>query len=221
MCDGDGDGVLDAVDTCMGTPMGEPVNSAGCSDSQLTPKLNPMWPPYGLTWTPTGDPGRAGGLTWTYTGITHGELFHIYWVFCDDPATPCGVSLDGPIDMNEHWLFSADSSLPMGHLVFINQTHIALADGTAPTLTGRLTLNIVDENSMPIPFATCTSLGITPQDGQYAADVKGAGMTITMLIEVQDSVGNWTPYLDYYDAAQTPDMGGGTAISVGGSFYDK
>jgi hypothetical protein len=31
----------------------------------------------------------------------------------------------------------------------------------------------------------------------------------------------WTPYMDYYDAAQTPVAGGGASTSFGGSFYDK
>ena len=31
----------------------------------------------------------------------------------------------------------------------------------------------------------------------------------------------WTPYLDYYDAAPTPVVGGGVTTSFGGSFYAK
>ena len=53
--------------------------------------------PRSETWTSTGELGRVGGLTWTYTGIDRGDLFHIYWIVCDDPAEPCGLSLDGPI----------------------------------------------------------------------------------------------------------------------------
>ncbi|HEY4116982.1 MAG TPA: hypothetical protein VGM56_03970, partial [Byssovorax sp.] len=97
-CDEDGDGVTDGTDTCPATPSGEAVNHVGCSESQLQPTLDDTFPPYGLTWTPTGDVGRAGGLTWTYTGIDRADLFHIYWVPCDDPTATCGVSLDGPID---------------------------------------------------------------------------------------------------------------------------
>jgi hypothetical protein len=223
MCDGDGDGVLDGVDQCMGTPTGEPVNMLGCSASQLMPKLEDTFPPYGLTWTPTGDPGRAGGMTWTYTGIDRGDLFHIYWVLCDDPATPCGVSLDGPIDpLTEKWTFDgADSNLPGGTLVLTNTTHITLADGTSPAVTGRLTVTSVDANGAPIPFGDMATLGITPRDGQFGVEVPGIGYTITMLIEVQDSMGAWVPYLDYYDDASTPDPGSpGTSISIGGSFYD-
>lgn len=222
MCDMDNDGVLDGMDTCANTPMGEAVNGVGCGDSQVMPKLHPMFPPYGLTWTPTGDPGRAGGLTWTYTGIDKGDLFHVYWVFCDDPTTPCGVSLDGPIDpATEGWQFSADSNLPGGKLVFLNQTHIILADSSTPTLTGRLTVTIVDDASMPLPFATLTNLGIVGQAGKFAAEIPGAGYTVTMIIEIQDGMGNWVPYLDYYDAAATVDGGPPATISIGGSFYDE
>ena len=216
MCDQDGDGVVDGTDACPDTPAGEMVNKVGCSASQLTPKLEEMFPPYGLTWTPTGDPGRAGGLTWSYTGIDRGDLFHIYWVPCDDPTTPCGVSLDGPIDpATEKWQFSAaDSNLAGGKLVFLNATHIVLADMTTPALTGRLTLTIVDANQAPLPFATLATLGVTGQDGQYGAEIPGTGFTVNALIEVEDATAIWTPYLDYFDAASTPDPGPGTAVSI-------
>ena len=224
MCDQDNDGVVDGMYTCPGTPPGEPVNGVGCSEGQVQPKLQPSWPPYGLEWTPTGDPGRPGGLTWTYTGIDKGELFHIYWVICDDPATPCGLSLDGPIDLTgEHWSFNAvDSDLPNGKVVFSNLTNIALADGSTPPVAGRLTVTGVGADSMPMPFGDLNSLGIVGREGEYATEIKGVGFTITMLIEVQDAAAVWTPYLDYYDAAATPEMGMGLAqVSIGGSFYDE
>src|SRR5262245_23698299 len=66
-CDHDHDGVEDGMDKCPATPTGQPVNHDGCADSQLTPTLEPTFPPYELVWTNAGDLGRAGGLTWTYT----------------------------------------------------------------------------------------------------------------------------------------------------------
>ncbi len=222
MCDGDEDGVLDGADECADTPALEPVNTVGCGDSQLDPTLQETWPPYGLTWAPTGDAGRAGGLTWTYTGIDHGDLFHIVWVPCDDPATPCGVSLDGPIEVAEQWAFSAaGSNLPGGVMVFTNTTQIPLADGTSPTLTGRLTLSIVGESGEPLPFEGVGALGVTARDGDYGTEIPGSGFAVAVLIEVQDASLVWTPYLDYFDAAPTPDPGPGTAVSFGGSFYDE
>ncbi len=221
-CDEDGDGVFDPDDACGGTPSGEPVNADGCSDSQVEPALRDGFPPYGLTWTPEGDPGRPGGLTWSYTGIDKADLFHIYWVICDDPATPCGVSLDGPIDVaSEHWQFSAaDSDLPAGRVAFLNTTNIALADGSAPPVTGQLTVTIVDDAGAAIPFADLATLGVSGRDGQYGAEIPGGGFTVTVQIEVQDDA-VWTPYLDYFDAASTPDPGPGSALSFGGSFYDE
>ena len=69
ICDADGDGVSDTNDKCPNTPAKAVVNKVGCSDAQLTAKLEPTFPPYGLTWNETGALGRAGGLTWTYSGI--------------------------------------------------------------------------------------------------------------------------------------------------------
>jgi len=223
-CDQDGDGVLDDSDECPDTPSGAEVNQVGCADSQLTPTLEPTFPPYGLTWTPTGDLGRAGGLTWTYTGIQRGDLFHIYWIVCDDLATPCGLSLDGPIDVAaENWQFSAtDSNLPLGRLVFTNTTGILLADTTTLPLTGRLTVTIVDSDNAAIPFEVAALLGITARAGDYGAEITGMGFQVVALAEVQDTItSTWTPYLDYYDAAVTPETGDTAYTSFGGSFYDE
>ncbi len=223
-CDQDGDGVPDADDHCPNTPVGQPVNNVGCADSQLTATLETTFPPYGLTFTPTGDIGRAGGLTWTYVGIERTDLFHIYWIVCDDPTTPCGLSLDGPIDSAaEHWLVSpTESDLPNGKLVFTNATHILLADATTPALTGRLTVTIVDPNSVAIPFADVAALHVTARAATYGAEIKSSGYTVTALAEVQDTTsGTWTPATDYYDAAQTPTAGGGESESFDGAFYDK
>lgn len=224
MCDQDGDGVFDGDDQCPDTPSDAPVNGLGCADSQLTPVLETTFPPYGLMWTPTGDLGRAGGLTWTYTGIQRGDLFHIYWIVCDDPDTPCGLSLDGPIDAaDEAWQFDmTDSDLAAGTLVLTNSTAISLADGTTPALNGRLTLTVVDSSDAALPWADVGTLGVPPREASYGAEIPGTGFTVTALAEVQDpSTSTWTPYLDYYDAAPTSDTSPGPSISFGGSFYDK
>lgn len=226
-CDQDGDGVQDGSDKCANTPSGSVVNKDGCADSQLTPQLEPMFPSYGLTWTPTGDLGRMGGLTWTYTGIQKGDLFHIYWVICDDPATPCGISLNGPIDApSENWQLSAtDSDLPSGKLFFTNTTSLLLADAGIPLINGRLTVTIVDADGAAIPFVDVATLGVTARDGKYGAEIMGTGFKVVARVEAQDPTTlAWMPYKDYYDAAATPDTGdagGNLYTSFGGSFYDK
>jgi hypothetical protein len=203
-------------------PDGAGTKDAG-ADVPRVPKLDPTFPPYGLTFTPTGNPGRAGGLTWTYTGIHRAGLLHIYWIVCDDPATPCGLSLDGPITSSSEWQFSAaDSDLPSGSLVFTNSTAIMTADAGTVPLSGRLTLTIVDSTSTPIPFASVASLGVTARDGKYGAEITGTGFTVTALAEVEDTItSTWTPYLDYYDAAHSvPPDSGNAQVSFGASFYD-
>lgn len=223
-CDADGDGVFDQMDQCPATPSGQPVNKVGCADSQLMPVLETMFPPFGLAWTHGGDPGRAGGLTWTYAGINRGDLFHIWWIVCDDPATPCGVSLDAStIATTEYWqVDAANSNLAGGKLVETNATHIALADGSMPALTGRLTVTVTDGASAPVPIAAVAALHVPARLGGYGVEITGTAFNVVTLIEVQDgSSATWTPYLDYYDAAPTPTTGGSTAVSFGGSFYAK
>jgi hypothetical protein len=221
LCDSDSDGVLDPTDMCMNTPAGAEVNDVGCADSQLTAEIVPF-PPFNLTWTPTGDLGRPGGLVWDYVGIERADLFHIFWVVCDDPATPCGVSLDGPIDTGEYWAFSvADSDLANGKLVYTAATHILLADTSTPTLDARLTLTIAD-GTTPIAGSTIGTMHLTARAGTHGAEIRGTRFTVKAIVEVKPTAGStWTPYLDYYDTAATPTAGGGSSISFGGSFYAK
>ena len=222
-CDSDMDGVVDGNDQCPNTPPGQPVNKVGCADSQLTPVLVAEFPPFGLTWTNTGDLGRAGGLTWTYTGIDRGDLFHIYWIVCDDPATPCGLSLDGPMDTAAAWAFDGtQSNLPGGTLVYTNATHITHADGSMVALTGRLTVRLFDANQAALPFAAVTTLGVPARSGTHGAEIPGTAYVVNAIAEVQEAgSAAWTPYLDYYDAAPTSMTGSGTTVSYGASFYDK
>jgi hypothetical protein len=79
----------------------------------------------------------------------------------------------------------------------------------------------VGENNAPLPFADLATLGVTGRDGQYGVEIPATAFTLVMSIEVQDSTAAWVPYLDYFDAAPTPDPGPGTAMSIGGSFYDE
>ncbi|HEY4121478.1 MAG TPA: hypothetical protein VGM56_26615, partial [Byssovorax sp.] len=120
----------------------------------------------------------------------------------------------------EAFAFSAaDSDLAGGVLVFTNSTAIQLDDGTTPALSGRLTVTITSGG--PVPFADLGTLGVMGRDGQYGAEITGTDFTVTALIEVEDTAAVWTPYLDYFDAAMTPDPGPGSAVSFGGSFYDE
>ena len=222
-CDSDGDGVLDGTDECPGTTPGDPVNQVGCADSQLTPTLEPDFPPLGLAFTETGELGRAGGLVWDYAGIQRGDLYHIYWIVCDDPDKPCGVSLNGPIDTpTETWQYSAaDSDLTGGTIVFTNTTAIKFDDGSSMAASGRMTMTIVDGSGAAIAFAKIGDLGVPARSGAYGAEILGTAYTVTALAEVKDPAsGTWMPYLDYFDQAPTAD-GSLVFASLSGSFYDK
>jgi len=221
--DSDGDGIPDAVDACPGTPAGSAVNAAGCALSQTMARANPAFPPYGLTLTSMGNSGRAGGLTWNYTGINTSGHFAIYWVALDDPAFgPYGISLNGPVQAGTAVALStADSNLAAGLAVFEGTTSIALLTGTIAVPT-RLILSVVDQASNPIPWQTTAALGIDADLGTYALvvpTVANAGFTVNAQAQVFNGI-VWQPYLDYYDAAAKVSSGN-AFISYGGTFYDR
>ena len=224
-CDSDGDGVPDPKDMCPMTPSGQPVNKVGCADSQLQGMLNPNFPPYGLTWSPAGDIGRAGGLTWMYSGINRGDLFHIWWLVCDDPTTPCGLSFNGPISPSQgEWTLSIpDTDLPNGKLVFTNTSPIVLANGTTPTINGRLTVAITDGSNVAVPFSNVAVLALKARAATYGAEITGTAFQVTVLAEAQDPTsGTWMPALDFFDQAHAPDDAGMPVYeSFDGEFYDK
>jgi hypothetical protein len=225
--DSDGDGVPDALDACPGTPPGSAVNSAGCALAQTTAKVNPAFPPYGLTFTESGTSGRAGGLTWNFSGIdfsSGGGKFAIYWVANDDPAFgPYGISLNGPVTAPSAVAVSvADSNLAGGVAVLEGTTSIQLLNGTTPTLQTRLVLTAVDKTSNPLPWQTTAALGITGDLGTVALqipDVASSGFTVNAQAQVWNG-SSWEAYLDYYDAASRASSGN-AFISYGGSFYDR
>ena len=77
-----------------------------------------------------------------------------------------------------------------------------------------------------IPFASVDTLGVNARAGGFGAEIPGTSFQVLLLAEVSDTSGTWTPYLDYNDAAPTPDLGdagvaGNVAIEFNGEFYDK
>lgn len=221
LCDADEDGVPDGIDECPGTPAGETVNQEGCAESQIIPTIVEEFPPFGLTWVDNGELGVTGGLTWTYTAIQRGDLFHIYWILCDDPATPCGVGLDGGLDTAEEYFqySDADSDAVNGVLVFTSTPQIMLADGSTPTLNARLTVTVTDLNDAPQPGGDAVTLGVATRSGKAGVEITGTAFRVHMIAEIEDGA-VWTPYREYFDAAPTPD-GAQVIGSVSGFFYSE
>ena len=221
-CDSDSDGVSTRWTSARTRRRARWSTAKGALTRSSRQSSSPTFPPYNLMWTSGGDIGRPGGLTWTYEGIQRGDLFHIYWIICDDPLQPCGISLDGPIDKpSESWKFSAtDSDLPAGKVVFTNITAIALDGGSSQALDGRLTIRSCPRRTSRFRSDRQRARRARACGCLWRRD-SGTGYKVAALIEVRDTSGTWTPYLDYYDAAPTPMMGGSTSVSFGASFYSK
>ena len=151
----------------------------------------------GVTYAAAGDIGKAGGLTWTFSGLT-GQLTQyqsLEWGPTDPNAVELAMNGDSTFStpgFSQVLAFNAGASdLANGKAVWIGSTPYPIAQPPETlTLLTRLTMTATD---------TATNLPIT---GFKATSGYGGGATIpvtgdfsaNMLFEVSDNNGaTWTP----------------------------
>jgi uncharacterized repeat protein (TIGR01451 family) len=154
----------------------------------------------GVTFPSTGDIGRAGGLTYTFSGVT--GLMSQFQTLEWGPAGPDSVqlSMNGPISPANTLTFNTGASdLANGKAVWMGtaQYPIAQPPGTIQLLT-RFTMTAKDSNNVPI-----TGFNATSGYGDGAtANVLG-DFSATLLFEVSDNNGtSWMAAKDYFDTHQ-------------------
>ena len=213
-------GTLVLTDNAADTPQSVDLNGTGVAIPigpvlQVVNGTTFQSPLGAVSFAPSGDIGRPGGLTWTYSGITSSLLSQfgsLEWGPGDGKSVELSVndsSFANPADVLT--FDAADSDLAHGKAVWMG--------GPISFLTinpqTRLTIQVTDLSNNPIPFHTTNGYadGATaPLSGNFKANLEmdvGGGSS-------------WTPYKNSFDAIeQGNQLSNNTAyISVtAGLFY--
>lgn len=171
--------------------------------------IGPEWPaPGGTTYSATGEPGKTGGLTFSYTGFDPSQYVDLYWGPWE--GAPIGASLNGPeIDGSEIMTFSMFSG---NTAVWTGASTWSYFSGNT-LYTGRSILTRMTVTMNPSSFVDASSLGesvgvLAPVTGGYSANI---------LFEA-NFFGTWLPIDSGYNMYQTP-AGIGTGVSFNGGYY--
>src|SRR5690348_13026267 len=193
-------------------------SAALASPTPIGPVQPGVAPLSGVTFPSTGDIGRAGGLTYTFSGVT--GLMSQFQTLEWGPADPNSVqlSMDGPITGPSNTLTfdPNDSNLAAGKAVWLGSAvyPIAQPPGTIPLLT-RFTMTAKDTNNVPI-----TGFNATSGYGDGATVPVSGDFSANLLFEVSDNNGtSWTPAKDYFDAHQNVPSNEMFSSFTGAFFY--
>lgn len=191
--------------------LGQSVARAATPTGPVQPGTAPFT---GVTATPSGDIGTAGGLTYTFSGLTPTLLQQfnsVEWGPADANAIELAMNGDASFRTPGQVLTfnPGESNLAGGTAVWTGSTPYPLAQppGT-PTLLTRFTLTV----STPLNAVSGYGDGATvPVTGDFSAN---------LLFEVSADNGvTWTPALTYFNSQQN--VPGNTIQSsfTGGFFY--
>jgi hypothetical protein len=199
---------------------------AGSFNTQSISAGGPVYPAHpGQGATGTGNQGRSGGRTWTYTGIEPGRYSVLAW----GPSVAIQSAMDGLVDAaGETMTFSSGlSNLAGGVAVWTGATTVNTVSHGPTGVETRFTLRVT-EGGVPVPLTHISDADLS--DLGLAAGVAAVRRIATtsfaanLLFEGRTPIlfgNNWTPFLDLYDAARTSfGAPSGQAItSFGGGFY--
>jgi hypothetical protein len=190
------------------------ATAGGLAAAATPPPTGPVYPPPGgVTLGSSGDIGRAGGHTFTYSDLQLWRFDPLMWgVFGTDGAK---LAMDGAIDAPGETLSysSADSSLGAGLLRFTGSA-VLPGVGTFPT---RVTIRPMTPAGAPLPLTDAAQAQLPPGLGGVA--VITGDYKANILFEVL-SGSSWVPAKDFFDAAPTsPSQDGDLITSFGGGFY--
>ncbi len=182
--------------------------------------IGPVFPAPGSgTWTSTGTPtggeiGKAGGVTWTYTGVDPTQFHQMVWGlgYPDSPST-----FSFGLDTATLAFDPTTSNLSGGVLNFTGSAEFPNLDGSTPSYPIRLTVTTVTGPSAFVAPADLTGLTVDPSVGGVLPVTED--YSVNLIIQVSTDGGTtWTPANDYFN--NTPHTAGvSTSSSVQGDFW--
>ena len=185
----------------------------GAASSAASPPgpTGPVYPPPGgVTFGSSGDIGRTGGLTWSYSGFTQSGWTHMIYGSAASPdlafdapngTGPCASCDTGVDEPGETLSFSAgDSNLAGGVLVWTGSAKINVL-GSNTTLPTRLTMTVTDGNGA-VSLMDPSSVGLDPEIGGLVLVDTHPSYSVNLVFEAQYAA-TWTPVKDLFDSLST------------------
>jgi len=181
-------------------------------------------PPLGCKFIESSSPdegaiGRAGGKTWYFYDVALANSAVVYWA-----PTNLGVRLSfvqspfpGPYHPAEVLTFSPGlSDLLGGVAVWSGQTRLPPSYSTVYT---RFTLRVKDIYNNPLSLVGAGALGLSTNIGAVLVVTPGLMFQANMIFEASFSAsGPFQPAIEFYDAQQSPAVGGTAYTSFGAGF---
>jgi uncharacterized repeat protein (TIGR01451 family) len=204
--------------TLVGLVMAGLTATSAAASADTT--VGPVFPAPGSgTWTSTGtatggEIGKAGGITWSYTGVDTTQFDQMVWGL-GYPTFPSTFSFG--LDTASLAFDPTTSNLSGGVLNFAGTAEFPNLDGTTPSYPIRLTVTTETGPSAFVSPADLTGLTVDPSAGGVLP-VTG-DFSVNLIIQVSTDGGNtWTPANDYFN--NTPHTAGATtSSSVYGDFW--
>jgi uncharacterized repeat protein (TIGR01451 family) len=196
------------------------VMMASAAPAAADSTIGPVFPAPGSgTWTSTGTPtggeiGKAGGITWSYTGVDPTQFDQMVWGL-GYPTFPATFSFG--LNTATFTFDAANSNLSGGVLDFSGSAQFPNLDGSTPSYPVRLQVTTLTGPSAFEDPASLTGLTVDPSAGGVLP-VTG-DFSVGLIIEVSTDGGTtWTPANDYFN--NTPHTSGvSTSSSVQGDFW--
>lgn len=196
------------------------VVAAGATTAMAATTIGPVFPAPGSgTWTSTGtatggEIGKAGGVTWTYTGVDPTQFDQMVWGL-GYPEYPATFSFG----LNTATLAfdPAASNLSGGVLNFTGSAEFPNLNGSTPSYPVQLTVTTVTGPSAFVAPSSLTGLTVDPSAGGVLPVTED--YSVNLIIQVSADGGTtWTPANDYFN--NTPHTAGAsTSTSVQGDFW--
>jgi hypothetical protein len=166
-----------------------------------------------VTYTSSGDIGEAGGLTYSFSGLTSGlmaQFSDLEWGPADSDAVELAMNGDSTFSTAGQVLTfdSADSDLAAGTAVWTGSTPYPLAE---PSETVTLQTQFI--------MTASTALNATAGYGDGATVPVTGDFSVNLLFEVSADGGTtWTPAITYFNAQQNV-IGNTIQSSFQGGFF--
>jgi hypothetical protein len=193
------------------------IVSLGATPSFVVPSrmlTGPVYPPPGgVSWSPSGNIGFAGGVNFSYSALDPSAWSTLVWGASS--ASLPGLAFDGTVNAPGETMAFDPASIAAGELRWTGQADLQHFVGgilTTQTLPTRLVITFTGSAG---PVVSALEAGVPPAVGGV---VRVAGPYVANLRMEAYYAGAWQPALTLFNGLQTV-AGTSVRTSFGGGFY--